>query len=63
MVQNDLPALLDFKILRQALESERKTIININNFSTDDDEYIRSESDADIILTFIENVQKELIHY
>ncbi|OUR93456.1 hypothetical protein A9Q84_18455 [Halobacteriovorax marinus] len=59
MVQSEVPSLVEFDDVKDQLETERKTIIKINNFS-DDDEYVRSLEDASIILDFVRDIQKSL---
>lgn len=59
MAQSEVPSLVQFDEVKEQLETERKTIIKVNNFS-DDDEYVRSLEDAAIILDFVRDVQKPL---
>ncbi len=56
MAIKELLPLVDFEELRRDLETERKTVIKVNNFS-EEDGYVRSLEDAEIILNFL----KELI--
>ncbi|WP_372654015.1 helicase-related protein [Halobacteriovorax sp.] len=59
MAQSEVPSLVDFDEVKNLLESERKTIIKINSFGEDDD-YVRSIEDAEIILNFVKEVQISL---
>lgn len=59
MSTTDFPALPDFKGIRELLDQERKTLIKVNSFS-ENDEYLRTEEDAEIILNFVERVQTVL---
>ncbi|MDD0854212.1 helicase-related protein [Halobacteriovorax sp. GB3] len=59
MSNQTIPVLADFKDIRSLLETERKTIIKVNNFS-DSDEYVRTIEDAGIVLDFIEEFQTHL---
>lgn len=53
MSDQTIPALPDFKDIRDLLETERKTIIKVNNFSGDED-YARTVEDAGMVLDFLE---------
>lgn len=59
MSTTDFPALPDYKGIKSLLETERKTLIKIHSFAENDD-YIRTVEDAEIILDFIERVQTAL---
>lgn len=59
MSDQTIPSLPNFKEIRDLLETERKTIIKVNNFSGDD-EYARTEEDAALVLDF---VQEAMTHY
>ncbi len=52
MSLKELHPLPDFNEIKRQLESERKTIVQVNNFS-DDESYVRSTADAEIILDFL----------
>lgn len=60
---NEIPALPDFKFLAENLDVERKTIVKVNNFAEDDDEYVRSLEDAKTVLDFIERFQTKLWNF
>jgi ATP-dependent RNA helicase SUPV3L1/SUV3 len=55
----NLPSLPPFQEIRDYLETERETIIKVNAFSEDDD-FIRSGDDAQIVLGFLAEVQTRL---
>lgn len=61
MSQIPLPQLPPFESLRENLENERKTVIQVNSFTGDDEDFVRSVEDATIILDFIEKVQRALL--
>ncbi|WP_034721739.1 hypothetical protein, partial [Bacteriovorax sp. DB6_IX] len=48
----ELSVLPDFNGIKDHIETERKSIIKINNFS-EEDGYVRSTSDALLILSFL----------
>jgi len=56
----DIPALIDFDSLSSILESERKSLLKINNFSQDDEGFVRSTEDANKILETLKFIQKDL---
>ncbi|GAB4013754.1 MAG: hypothetical protein Fur0010_10960 [Bdellovibrio sp.] len=56
----DVPALIDFESLINILDSERKSIIKLNNFSQEDEDFIRSNEDAKLVLFTLEKIQKLL---
>ncbi len=55
----EIPSLADFEKLKELLPLERKAIIKANNF-TEDEEYVRSTEDAEVILQFLTEVQAHL---
>jgi ATP-dependent RNA helicase SUPV3L1/SUV3 len=55
----DFPSLPDFKGIRDLLDSERRTLIKIHSFSENDD-YLRTVEDANIVLNFVEKTQTAL---
>ncbi len=59
MSTTDFPVLPDFAGIRTLLDNERKTLIKIHSFAENDD-YIRTIEDADILLTFIEKTHTVL---
>ena len=58
MATTDLPKLPDYSQLKEHLDAERKTIIKVNNYA-DEDDYVRSLEDAEIVLAFIEKTQQQ----
>ena len=56
MSTTDFPSLPDFQGIRNLLDSERKTLIKIHSFAENDD-YLRTVEDAQIVLNFIEKTQ------
>lgn len=54
------PQLAPFDSIRENLETERRTVIQVNSFTGDDEEFVRSIDDAEIILNFVETIQKAL---
>ncbi|PIP95240.1 MAG: hypothetical protein COW00_13900 [Bdellovibrio sp. CG12_big_fil_rev_8_21_14_0_65_39_13] len=56
----DIPDLIDFDSLSSILESERKSLLKINNFSQDDEGFVRSTEDANKILETLKFIQKDL---
>ncbi len=63
MSQSEVPNLVEFEEIKKFLDSERKTIIAVNGLGEDDQDYVRSKSDAKIILEFIEGLHKQLHHF
>lgn len=61
MSQIPLPQLPPFESLRENLENERKTLLKVNSFTGEDEDFVRSTEDAVVILDFIEKVQVELL--
>ncbi len=61
MSQSDIPQLPQFDDLENLLDTERKTIIQVNGFSGEELDYVRSVEDARTILNFIRNIQT-LLH-
>lgn len=59
MSTTDFPALPDYKGIRDLLDTERKTLIKIHSFSENDD-YLRTNEDAEIVLNFVEKTQTAL---
>lgn len=55
MSLKELQPLPDFSEIKRQIESERKTIIQVNNFS-DDESYVRPVADAEIILDFLRDL-------
>jgi len=55
----DFPALPDYQGIRTLLDAERKTLIKIHSFSENDD-YLRTNEDAEIVLNFVEKTQTAL---
>ena len=51
---------LPFEDIEQFLESERKTILQVNGLSGDNLEYVRTVQDAKVILNFIKDIQTKL---
>lgn len=59
MSTTDFPALPDFQGIRNLLDTERKTLIKIHSFAENDD-YLRTNEDAEIVLNFVEKTQTAL---
>lgn len=59
MSTTDFPVLPDYQSIRHLLDNERKTLIKIHSFSENDD-YLRTNEDAGIVLNFVEKVQTAL---
>ncbi len=59
MSTTDFPALPDYQGIRTLLDAERKTLIKIHSFSENDD-YLRTNEDAEIVLNFVEKTQTAL---
>ncbi len=55
----DFPTLPDFQGIRSLLDQERKTLIKVHSFAENDD-YLRTVEDAEIVLNFIEKTQTAL---
>lgn len=56
MSTTDFPSLPDYEGIRGLLEAERKTLIKIHSFSENDD-YLRTVEDAQIVLNFVQKTQ------
>ena len=59
MSTTDFPALPDYQGIRELLDAERKTLIKIHSFAENDD-YLRTNEDAAIVLNFVEKIQTAL---
>lgn len=59
MSTTDFPALPDYQGIRNLLDTERKTLIKIHSFAENDD-YLRTNEDAEIVLNFVEKTQTAL---
>ena len=59
MSTTDFPALPDYTGIRNLLDNERKTLIKIHSFAENDD-YLRTNEDAEIVLNFVEKTQTAL---
>ncbi len=59
MSSQEINKLPDFSAIRENIETERKTIIKVNNFS-DDDSYVRASEDALVVLGFLESTLTKL---
>ena len=59
MSTTDFPALPDYQGIKNLLDTERKTLIKIHSFSENDD-YLRTNEDAEIVLNFVEKTQTVL---
>ncbi len=59
MSTTDFPALPDYAGIRNLLDTERKTLIKIHSFAENDD-YLRTNEDAAIVLDFVEKTQTAL---
>jgi ATP-dependent RNA helicase SUPV3L1/SUV3 len=55
----DFPVLPDYQGIRSLLDTERKTLIKIHSFAENDD-YLRTLEDAEIVLNFVEKTQTAL---
>jgi ATP-dependent RNA helicase SUPV3L1/SUV3 len=55
----DFPALPDYQGIRNLLDAERKTLIKVHSFAENDD-YLRTNEDAEIVLNFVEKSQTAL---
>jgi ATP-dependent RNA helicase SUPV3L1/SUV3 len=55
----DFPVLPDYQGIRNLLDTERKTLIKIHSFAENDD-YLRTNEDAEIVLNFVEKTQTAL---
>lgn len=60
MADNDVPSLPDFEVIKKFIDSERKTIIRVNELRNEDIDYVRDTADAKTVLSFVEDVQKDL---
>ena len=56
MSTTDFPSLPDYEGIRGLLETERKTLIKIHSFAENDD-YLRTVEDAEIVLNFVQKTQ------
>jgi len=63
MSANLIPELPNFTLIRENLSQHRKNIITENNFSKEDEDYIRTVEDGVLILDFIEKFQTRLYHF
>ncbi|MDO9341136.1 MAG: helicase-related protein [Bacteroidales bacterium] len=59
MSTTDFPSLPDYEGIRGLLETERKTLIKIHSFAENDD-YLRTVEDAEIVLNFVQKTQTHL---
>ncbi len=59
MSTTDFPNLPDYQGIRDLLDNERKNLIKIHSFS-DSDDYLRTNEDAGIVLSFVEKTQTVL---
>lgn len=59
MSTTDFPALPDYQGIRNLLDTERKTLIKVHSFAENDD-YLRTNEDAEIVLNFVEKTQTAL---
>jgi ATP-dependent RNA helicase SUPV3L1/SUV3 len=59
VVQALIPELPDYESIRTLVSVERKTFLKTNGF-LEDDSYVRSSEDAKIVLSFLEDVHKQL---
>lgn len=59
MSTTDFPTLPDYQGIKELLETERKTLIKVHSFAENDD-YLRTVEDAEIILNFVARVQTML---
>ena len=59
MSTTDFPSLPDYDSIRNFLDTERKTLIKIHSFAENDD-YLRTNEDAGIVLDFIQKTQTVL---
>lgn len=63
MSQNDVPKLPDFDVIKKFIDSERKTIIRVNELRNDEVDFVREGKDASKVLAFVEEVQNELFEF
>ncbi|MBC7539802.1 MAG: hypothetical protein H7281_13355 [Bacteriovorax sp.] len=56
MSTTDFPSLPDYEGIRGLLDIERKTLIKIHSFAENDD-YLRTVEDAEIVLNFVQKTQ------
>lgn len=60
MAESDIPSLPDFEVIKKFIESERKTIIRVNELRNDDVDYVRDSKDAEKVLEFVKDIQVNL---
>ncbi len=63
MAQNEIPILPDFEVIRKFMDSERKTIIRVNELRNEDIDYVREIDEAKKVLDFVEDIQKNIYEY
>jgi ATP-dependent RNA helicase SUPV3L1/SUV3 len=61
MADTDVPSLPDFEVIKKFIDSERKTIIRVNELRNEDIDYVREINEAKTVLEFVESVQT-LLH-
>lgn len=59
MVQALIPELPDYESIRKLIATERKTLIRTNGF-VEEDGYVRSVDDAELVLTFLKEIHEYL---
>ena len=62
MVDKSLPNLPPYQEIEKYLETERQTILKVNAFSEEED-FVRSVKEAEIILKFLKNIQTKLLDH
>lgn len=62
MVDKSLPNLPPFQEIEKYLDTERETIIKVNAFSEEDD-FVRTVKEAELILKFLKGVQTKLLEH
>lgn len=60
MSQDRVPELPDYDQLKAVLASERKAIMRVNNLDDDDDEFVRTNEDAQLVLEHLSVIHKKL---
>lgn len=60
MSNSEVPGLIDFDSLSNILESERKSLIKINNFSQEDEAFVRTSEDAAFVLLTLKEIHLNL---
>lgn len=63
MAETDIPSLPDFEVIKKFIESERKTIIRVNELRNDDIDYVRDSKDALKVLDFVTEIQTNLFNF